>query len=63
MSVSGPRSAVSALTKADITVSVNLSGLGEGTHEVPVYVTSSADSGELVLEPSPGTVEVTVTQN
>lgn len=63
VSVSGPRSAVSALTKADITVSVNLSGLGEGTHEVPVYVTSSADSGELVLEPSPGTVEVTVTQN
>lgn len=63
VSVSGPRSAVSVLTKADITVSVNLSGLGEGTHEVPVYVTSSADSGELVLEPSPGTVEVTVTQN
>lgn len=63
VSVSGPRSAVSALTKADITVSVNLSGLGEGNHEVPVYVTSSADSGELVLEPSPGTVEVTVTQN
>lgn len=63
VSVSGPRSAVSALTKADITVSVNLAGLGEGTYEVPVYVTSSADSGELVLEPSPGTVEVTVTQN
>ncbi len=63
VSVSGPRSAVSVLTKADITVSVNLSRLGEGTHEVPVYVTSSADSGELVLEPSPGTVEVTVTQN
>ena len=58
VTVRGQYSAVSALTKGNVTVAVNLSGLGAGTHRVPVTVGANG----METEVSPASVEVTITE-
>ena len=60
VSISGAASSVSDLTKDNITVMVDVTGLYEGEHSVPVSVTAE---GNATVETSPSTVKVVITSN
>lgn len=60
VSISGAATSVSGLTKKNITVMVDVTGLYEGEHSVPVSVTAE---GNATVEASPSTVTVVITNN
>ncbi len=58
--VTGPRSKVQALMDSGLTATADLSGLGEGTHAVPVEIDDESYP-EIVFEPEIDEVEVVLT--
>jgi YbbR domain-containing protein len=58
VTLKGPQEVMKGLSKMDVKATVDLKGLAEGTHQVPVRI--QAPEGVRVLEATPPVIQVTV---